>query len=476
MSRGLIWTPVLTMVLCLGAPAAAEVAVRIPAGVAAEGTDLAGARVIDYGSYSWVVSPAAARLAGAERFEGAGEVLLPGARFDPLGDGVPPAPVGLLPDSGERALRLVQLAGPPKSAWVDGWAGRGLEIVAYYPHFTYLVWAERAAVEAVAAEGHVRWHGRHLPPYAIDAGLAAFGDGSGRIALLVDTGGRQEALPEAIVELRALGIAVDRVSKAAADGRQWLLELVAPGELVTRIAALRGAIWVGRGSEGIRLEDEMSDQIVAGNHPGGVPVVGYGPHLAALGFDGAGVIWTIADTGVDWDHPDFAGRIVGGLTPPGAACSVPGQPGTDCAGGGHGTHVAGIVGADAAAGFTDANGFFYGLGVAPEVSLFAINVFSNIDFDEITQAALAGGSIGANNSWASGGPGAGYTAAARIQDLLVRDGDLDTAAVAEPFIQVFSAGNSGPGASTITEPKEAKNIISVANSLNFRAGNIDSLS
>ena len=49
-------------------------------------------------------------------------------------------------------------------------------------------------------------------------------------------------------------------------------------------------------------------------------------------------------------------------------CQVPGacttNPGDDCEGG-HGTHVTGIVGGDAAAAYTDGDDFLYGLGVAP---------------------------------------------------------------------------------------------------------------
>ena len=59
---------------------------------------------------------------------------------------------------------------------------------------------------------------------------------------------------------------------------------------------------------------------------------------------------------------------------------------------------------------------------------------------------------------------------------MVLDGNFDTASVAEPFIEVFSAGNSGPGASTLTAPKEGKNLIVTASSDNYRAGSIDSIS
>jgi hypothetical protein len=42
--------------------------------------------------------------------------------------------------------------------------------------------------------------------------------------------------------------------------------------------------------------------------------------------------------------------------------------------------------------------------------------------------------------------------------------------------QVFSAGNSGPGSYTLTSPKEAKNLIVVASSRNYRVGSIDDIS
>jgi hypothetical protein len=52
-------------------------------------------------------------------------------------------------------------------------------------------------------------------------------------------------------------------------------------------------------------------------------------------------------------------------------------------------------------------------------------------------------------------------------DGLARDGDSETAG-AQPFTLVFSAGNAGDGESTLTSPKEAKNIITVASSDSHR--------
>ncbi|MFY9586846.1 MAG: S8 family serine peptidase [Actinomycetota bacterium] len=78
--------------------------------------------------------------------------------------------------------------------------------------------------------------------------------------------------------------------------------------------------------------------------------------------DGVGV--AILDTGIDNNHPDLAGNIAGGVN-----CIDDGGPsnGDDISSSGHGTHVAGIVGAIAGNG--------EGLrGVAPGVDLWAVRV------------------------------------------------------------------------------------------------------
>ncbi len=59
---------------------------------------------------------------------------------------------------------------------------------------------------------------------------------------------------------------------------------------------------------------------------------------------------------------------------------------------------------------------------------------------------------------------------------MVLDGDFETPGM-EPFIVVFSAGNSGPGPNTLTTPKEAKNPIVTASTQTFRvSGNVDAVS
>ena len=96
---------------------------------------------------------------------------------------------------------------------------------------------------------------------------------------------------------------------------------------------------------------------------------------------GAGVLVAIVDTGVDLDHPEFGGRIAAGGTCFGGTAACPGLAANGDDNNGHGTHVAGIVGAAANGVGTT--------GVAPGALLLPVKVLD------------AGGS-GAYTSVASG--------------------------------------------------------------------------
>ncbi|MDF1521388.1 MAG: S8 family serine peptidase [Trueperaceae bacterium] len=182
-----------------------------------------------------------------------------------------------------------------------------------------------------------------------------------------------------------------------------------------------------------------------------------------LGATGAGVNVGIIDTGITLDHPEFAGRIgfgfdfVGDLydagnplfddpQPEGTVGAITRPGGGDC--NGHGTHVAGIVGA----GGVELSG------VAPEVTLGAYRVFGcegSSHSDVILAAielAFADGmdvvnlSLGSNNGFAD---------------------DFLSVALARMLefgmIAVTSAGNNGAsGVYTIGAPGAGDAVITVA--------------
>ncbi|MPY66652.1 S8 family serine peptidase [Deinococcus sp. SDU3-2] len=174
-----------------------------------------------------------------------------------------------------------------------------------------------------------------------------------------------------------------------------------------------------------------------------------------LGLTGKGVKVAVMDTGIDLEHPAFRNRVVAGYDFVGDAFGsngnttpVPDNNPDDC--GGHGTHVAGIVGAN-----DPTNGF---LGVAPDVQFGAYKVFGcegSTNADIMLQAMeradaddmdVLNMSIGAAFQWPS------YPTAKAASRLAKRG-----------MIVTVSAGNSGTSGQYATgAPSLGENVISVA--------------
>jgi len=445
---------------------------------------------IDYGAFRWLELDDAdyrALLASGLPFEDApdaGQVRVARYAFDPVAQGEPRLPARLRTNGSTPGFRLVQFFGPTKDEWLARLAETGARVLQYYPHETYLVWATPQQSETLASLNVVRWVGAFHPAYKVNTDLQNRQGVIKNVDVMFYNDGNITATLDAIARL---GGALVQYFPSQPDQAFYEAIVELDAAAVEDVARLETVLWLGYSYPTPVMEDEMSSQIVAGNYTGspGVPFTGYNTWLNSLGLNGDNVIWAIIDTGVDYDHPDLGSHIVGGYNFPGA-CSYPGEPGSDCSsafGGGHGTHVAGIVGGDATAGYTDANGYLYGLGVAPAYHIFAMNSGSGPSWppaggwQEHSKRAVLGNAIGGNNSWTTGeGTAHGYQSSERTHDLMVLDGNFDTTTVAEPFIEVFSAGNSGPALYTLTAPKEAKNLIVVASSRNYRVGNIDTIS
>ena len=472
--------------VAVAAPAATH-ALRIPAADAGAvyGLDVQPMHDLDYGSFRWLVVDDAA-LASIEaagvpftEVEGAMTVQVQGYVFDPILDGEPTIPAGLRASGDRPGLQLLQLIGPVRDEWTAQLADAGIQLLQYYPHNAYLVWSDPATMAGLEALPFVRWQGPFHPAYKINSSLQGRGGNISNVDVMFYDEGWLETVVE---EFEKFGAVVLETYPSQPDKAFYNAIIEVGANHLEDIARMPPVLWLGYQSPQPILDDEMSSQIVAGNYTAGVPFVGYQAWLNTVGFDGSGVIWSITDTGVDYQHPDLNTHIVGGHDYPGCT-PVAGEPGNDC-GGGHGTHVSGIVGGDATAGYADPQGFKYGFGIAPGVSFFAQNSVDNGGpwppaggWQEHSKWAVLGGAVGGNQSWTTGeGTAHGYQASERTHDIMVHDGNFDTATVAEPYIQVFSAGNSGPGSQTLTSPKEAKNIITVASSSNYRVGNIDTIS
>jgi minor extracellular serine protease Vpr len=181
-----------------------------------------------------------------------------------------------------------------------------------------------------------------------------------------------------------------------------------------------------------------------------------------LGLSGQGIRVAVMDTGIDYNHPDLGGgwgnRVIAGFDFVGDAFNaadpanntpIPDDDPMDC--NGHGTHVAGIVGAKAA----DEGGV---TGVAPEVTFGAYKVFGCVGstFADIMIAAMEMAlddqmdvlnmSIGAAFQWPQ------YPTA-QASDRLVNRG----------MVVVASIGNSGAnGVYSASAPGLGEKVIGVA--------------
>jgi subtilase family protein/S-layer family protein/fervidolysin-like protein len=163
-----------------------------------------------------------------------------------------------------------------------------------------------------------------------------------------------------------------------------------------------------------------------------------------------GVIVAVLDTGLDLNHPEFAGRIV-----PGVNYAQPGASPQDD--NGHGTHIAGII---AGAG----NNGIGGAGLAWRASILPIKV------------ADSGGNL-TSEAWING---IAYAVQHRAQVINMSFGGTtysgsEQAAITDAWraglVVVGSAGNSGDGGNPVEYPASYDNVVSVAaiGSDNFRA-------
>ncbi len=484
------WAVVVLAGVLAGAAAAAASSpsqvVRVPAEAAATVDALGLEPVVDldYGGFRWLeLGPEdhARLVASGVAFEPvaeAGTVRVAGLAFDPVSDGAPStgAPVEGADGAG---LRLLQLVAPVRDEWVDELAGEGVELLQYYPHNTYLVWVDQARATVAATLPYVRWQGPFAAEYRVSPSLEGMSGVVRNVAVTFYNDGEVEGT---LAALSRLGGEVVQHFPAQPD-RRFVTAVVALDARLVPEAARIPAVWAVEYSSPVPgLEDEVATQITVGNTTGspGTPFTGYFDWLAEKGVDGAGITWADVDTGLNGTHPDIAGR-----TPAYVSYAGAGAASTDTDG--HGTHTAGAIFGDprvsfGGTGIQDPSGFLWGVGTAPRAGMVIQNALIGTSWPPaggwqvLSKDSLANGAMGSSNSWYTGASGAqGYSSAARTHDLMVRDGNFDTATTAEPLIMVFSAGNSGSGASTITEPKEAKNLIVVGATQNYRIGAINNI-
>lgn len=194
-------------------------------------------------------------------------------------------------------------------------------------------------------------------------------------------------------------------------------------------------------SERDNVEMIWYDEVVHTMLDVSVPLIG-APLVWQQSITGKGIRVGIVDTGIDPNHPDFAGRVV-------QMEDFTGQGPVDNHG--HGTHVAGIVGGSGAA-----SGGKY-KGVAPDCSYYTAKVLRGDGSGNMSDVmagiewAVQQGVQVINLSLGGGQSCDGTDALSATCD----------AAVSHSVVMCVAAGNSGPNASTVGSPGCAKTVITV---------------
>ena len=426
------------------------------------------------------------------------------------------APTTLKAAGPGRQLYLVQFPGPIRPEWYASLQATGAQIVNFIPSSSYLVYAEPGAVARLAQlaeDGVAQWMGPYLADYKLQPSTRQAGKGAPTPATLASDRYQIQLVRDPAANADTIAL-LTGLSLAGIESRYEFGPFV---NLISTLASVDLSAVAGRPDvisihhyAEPRRRDERQNMILAGNLTGSSPTPGnYFTLLSTWGFtqaqfDASGLVVDVADDGADRNP---TGADPGTLPTNAVAGPVAARhfslyrsgdrslasrfvykgrwgSGSTADGGlglgGHGQLNMSIIGGFVPDGFDtanalvhrDAQGFRYGLGVAPFVRLGNSVIFdpgfTNPSFPAMVAAAYGAGARISSNSWGANVSGA-YTADSQAYDGLVRDAQSGTAGN-QPMIFLFSAGNAGSsGARTIGSPGSAKNVITVGAAENVRS-------
>lgn len=374
-------------------------------------------------------------------------------------------------------LYLVQFAGPIQDNWLDALARLGVEIVSYMPNNAYVVRAHAGAALSLPFfknNSFAQFVGDYEPAYRLSPGLQAV---------------RKEPA-ETLVDVTVQVIDGPDADRTIADLKTMSNEMVGSYQVLNyHNVELRVA--VSRLAEIARIDsvfaveergqrrklDEAQGQIVAGTLTGNLPTApGYITWLNGRGFSSSQftsfVVNVVDDAYSLTGHPDLATARIAFQNNP------TNQTGAQ---GGHGflnAHIVGGINTGTGSAVEDANGYNYGLGIAPYARMGVTAIFGGTASSGTAWENTAYGQSAriSSNSWgfqtATGAPIPRYDTNAQSYDRIVRDAQTGTAGHQQLTI-VFAAGNDGSGANTVSTPGTAKNIICVGAGENVRQTGTD---
>ena len=381
---------------------------------------------------------------------------------------------GTAPQGG---LYIVQFAGPIKDSWLRKLRATGVEIVSYLSSNAYILRASRAAAESLprfkADNSFVQFLGDYEPVFKMTPAMRAAHASSSDALVYVTV--QVLAGPDAhqtIARLRQIAGGSVNSPVSSYDVLNYRnVELSMPASSLAELAHINNVFAIEERTARIRL-DEAQGQIVAGNLSGNIPIgPGYLSWLAGKGFTssqfGSFSVNVADDTYTLMGHPDFPASRVAFQNNPTNQTGVLG---------GHGFLNANIVGGfnnGIGSAVEDANGFNYGLGIAPFARVGVTAIFGNTSSSGTVweNTAYGQGARLSSNSWGFTNVFR-YDTNAQAYDFIVRDAQTGVSGLQQMTV-VFAAGNNGSGANTVGSPGTAKNVICVGASENVRQTGTD---
>jgi subtilisin family serine protease len=362
-------------------------------------------------------------------------------------DEIPP------PESGTPTQWLVSLTSPLMGEMREALGATGAHLDEYVPHHAYVATATPEQAAEVINLPFVRDVERYGPsktgPIVLTAGAEDRGEGDA--ARVWDLW-----LSDASVRGQVLSwLAQNDVSVVGEGGRRVRLALPADSGLQREISTLPGVLSMVEHVPPKLFNDVARGLLgVTSDTPG-----------RSLPLTGAGQVVAVADTGLQEDHPDFAGRVI--------EVVALGRPNDSSDPHGHGTHVAGSVLADGSV----SDGTY--AGVAPAATLYFQSLLDPrgglgglpVSLEDLFEPAYQAGARVHNNSWG----------AATASAYTVDSNDVDAyAAKRRDMLIVIAAGNEGTAADpfnsepgfvdwlSIGSPASCKNALTVGAARNRR--------
>ncbi len=412
-------------------------------------TELTPLERLELAREHWSTMPQASQLQTPLK-PSTGLIHLAHGSFDPTTNPGPSMPASLtrIHDTTQTGLAIVQL--------YENNGGILSELQSQYG-FTVLdslfdeAWLVRlppsssATVHHLHSEEAVRWVGAQQPGWRLAPELVAQ-PASTRMVNIIPT-------PDLAVAGYA-ALSTDLVRYGATEARcdAWLCSVsyspAAAQQVLANIAHDGRILWVEPAAE-LRVHNALAWSVA------GVQGVA---NNATFTLDGSGEMIAIADTGLDTNHPDLTGRVAATYTQFGL------DPSPQDTNGGHGTHIAVTV-------LGNGTGDAAARGVAPSATLvmYALEhdptgTFGRIGsiYDMLRDAEQMTARLSVN-AWGLNGNYGQYTADARSVDIFVHD--------RKDLTPVFSVGDRGTsGASQVTSPATAKNVLAVGASTTGASG------